>query len=171
MTPDRIVDRREPDPSTLTTAQLLREVANMKELIATLFAGVKEMTTEKFAAFETQLVLIERQRIEQKADTEKAVQAALSAAKEAVKEQTTASGLAIGKAETSTAEQLKQLNITIGTAVAGVNMSLNDVKERVVKMESVKQGGHDWSVMAISVAGLLFTIIAVVFAVYVSTHK
>lgn len=86
---------------------------------------------------------MERQRVEQKKDTKDAVDAALAAAKEAVKEQTTASERAIAKSENSTAEQLKQLNTTFATAIGGVTANHDDLKERVGRIEAIKQGGQE----------------------------
>jgi hypothetical protein len=108
------------------------------------------------------LELIERQRVEQKADTEKAVQAALSAAKEAVKEQTTAFALATDKSERSMTEQLKQLNVTFTTAIGGAMDLLNDLKERVGKMESLKQGGREASSALYAFAGFVLVLLTLV---------
>jgi ABC-type transporter MlaC component len=128
------------DPTILTTEQLLREVANAVLLLESKIAGKEEVTAERLSSVETQFSLIERQRVEQKADTEKAVQAALSAAKEAVKEQTAASDKSITKSETATAEQLRQLTVTFDTAIKGLTDILSDTKDRVGKIESRKEG-------------------------------
>jgi len=72
-----------------------------RELLNERITALRSLTDERFAS-------AEHQRIEQKQDTKAAVDAALSAAKEAVKEQTTASGLSISKSETATREQLAQ---------------------------------------------------------------
>ena len=143
-----------PDPTVLTTEQLLREIRNSEKLTDAKIDGIELVRDEKFRATKAncdeqfksvgvQLSLVERQRVEQKADTKAAVDAALAAAKEAVKEQTTASGLSIAKSETATSEQLKQLTVTFTTAISGVTSTINDLKDRVVTIESVRQGGKD----------------------------
>lgn len=132
-----------PDPSSLTTEQLQREIANLKDWVQSRITGMNDIIEERFKSVTTQLQLLEKQRVEQKADTEKAVQAALSAAKEAVKEQTAASDKSIQKSETATAEQLKQQGTTTITAIAGVTQSVGDLKDRVGNIESEKKGGKE----------------------------
>ena len=169
----------EPDPSTLTTAQLLREIEILRgsiddkvearqremlvaqELSEAKLRGEIELTAQRFDAFTGQLELIERQRVEQKSDTKAAVDAALIAQKEAVQEQTIASGLSIAKSEAATAKQLDQQSVTFTTAISGVtknssdqkdafNVSIADLKERlgaldlkVGGIESNKQGAQE----------------------------
>jgi hypothetical protein len=130
------------DPSALTTAQLLRSIATLKELMLTLFTGQENVMREKFASFDTQLGLIERQRVEQKEDTKTAVDAALQAQKEAVREQTTASERAIAKSESAVTKQLDQQTITVNTAFTGVGDGMNDLKDRVSKVENVAAGAR-----------------------------
>ena len=81
-----------------------------------------DLTTERFNA-------AERLRVEQKKDTKDAVDAALSAAKEAVKEQTTASERSIAKSEGATSKQLDQIQETFTTAIDGLRRSIDDLKE------------------------------------------
>ena len=143
-----------PDPTILTTEALQREVGQLKELSNTSIAALDER-------MELQFSLVERQRVEQKSDTALAVNAALSAAKEAVKEQTLASGLAINKSEVATAEQLKQLNATINTAISGVSSALMDVKTRVERIENIKQGARESVTGIYAALGGLAAVVAV----------
>jgi hypothetical protein len=94
--------------------------------------GLKDLIRAEFSS-------VERHRVEQKADTRAAVQAAFLAAKEAVKEQTLASEKAISKSEKATADQLGQLNATFTAAVRGVEGSVDDLKGRIGKIESRKE--------------------------------
>ena len=123
------VSKPQPDPTVLTTEQLLREISNAITLVDSPVKRVEDVTLERLVSVEKQFTLIERQRVEQKLDTEKAVAAALSAAKEAVKEQTTASEKSITKSETATAEQLRQLTATFTTALNGISEIIADLKE------------------------------------------
>jgi hypothetical protein len=100
----------------------------------------KERLEEKFIALHRELELVERYRVEQKADTEKAVQAALSAAKEAVQEQTAASSLATAKSEATTTSSIEQLGGTFTTAFEGFRRELGDLKDRLTSMESQRIG-------------------------------
>ena len=94
-----------------------------RELLNERITALRSLTDERFAS-------AEHQRIEQKQDTKAAVDAALSAAKEAVKEQTTASGLSISKSETATREQLAQQQQTFTTAIEGLRRSIDELKDR-----------------------------------------
>ena len=136
-----------------------REHATLQELVETLLQGASQISSEKFHSIETQLNLVERQRVEQKKDTKDAVDAALQAAKEAVKEQTTASERAIAKSEAATNKQLEQLNVTFATAIKGVTDLLNDTKERVAKVESLKQGGRETMAGIYALGGFLVTLL------------
>ncbi len=100
----------------------------------------KQIYSERFVSVERQLALVESQRVEQKADTKNAVDAALTAQKEAVREQTLASEKAIAKSDASTTKQLDQLAITFNTAINAVSESLSDVKGKVTVLESIKLG-------------------------------
>lgn len=123
-----------PDPTSLTTEALHREVSQLRELLETFVQGENKVTGERFASITTQLNLIERQRVEQKMDTKQAVDAALAAAKEAVKEQTTASERAIAKSETATTKSIDQLGDKFDTAVDGLRREIGDLKERISKV-------------------------------------
>lgn len=135
---ERSVERSgKSDPTTLTTQALRREIGLLRELIEAKFDSMKDIQHEKFGAIDKRFDLVEQQRLEQKADTKAAVDAALTAQKEAVKEQTTASELAISKSENATAKQLEQLGATFQTTIGGVTTIVGDLKERVLRTESV----------------------------------
>jgi len=136
----------------------------LKEYLLGEIISNRELALEQLESVGLQFSLIEKQRLEQKLDTEKAVSAALAAAKEAVKEQTAASEKAINKSELSTTEQLKQLNVTLTTAIAGVVASINDVKERVGKIESIKEGSHSQRVNMQAAVALLIALLGLVVA-------
>ena len=144
-----------PDPTTLTTDAIRREMNALKELLSqriedrdreevTLnrerteqFDALKEVLTQRLTSMgdlvDEKFASAERQRIEQKADTKAAVDAALTAQKEAVKEQTTASERAIAKSETATTKQLEQQQVTVSTAVDALRRAIDEVKERAVE--------------------------------------
>jgi len=141
--PENRGSRPVPDPTILTTEQLDRAIASLKEIIETRIGGMEEIFDEKFISVNERFALVERQRVEQKEDTKAAVDAAFSAAKEAVREQTNASERAIAKSETATKEQLNQLTNTFSTAIEGVNNSIGDLKDRTGKIESIRQGASE----------------------------
>ena len=149
--------RPNPDPTALTTQALFREVAQLRELFNTKIDtitqtveaslanssnarnGVREILDQKIDAvtvlYEAKLDLIERQRVEQKSDTAAAVQAALSAAKEAVKEQTNASERSIAKSEAATSKQLEAQQVTTASAAGELRRSIDDLKERIAEVD------------------------------------
>jgi len=142
-----------PDPTVLTTQALYREIEQLegqvnrrmeaihaelnsrletlKEERTVLLKGLTDLEQEKFNRVEQQFELVERQRVEQKKDTKDAVDAALTAQKEAVREQTAASEKAIVKSETATNKLLEQLADTFRTEASSLRRSIDEVKERI----------------------------------------
>jgi hypothetical protein len=182
-----------PDPTTLTTEALRREVASLQVLIEQRIKAVQDLqdeklntlaqelegraqscvqamesirdvvdanqkgglalTDEKFNRVAQQFELVESQRVEQKVDTKSAVDAALIAQKEAVREQTAAFALATAKSEGSFSKQLEQQADTFGTATEALRRSIDDVKERIAEVDikvnavtSEKRGATDYRV-------------------------
>lgn len=161
-------DRPPSDPSELTTAQILRETAILRELLETNVNGIGAVAEQKFQAVDRQFELVERMRVEQKKDTKDAVDAALTAQKEAVKEQTQAFALATAKSETAMSEQLKAQSSTFGAGITALTDAHNDTKDRVSRIESTKAGGS--SMIAGIVAGVS-VLISIVMAIYAMTGR
>lgn len=166
-----------PDPTVLTTQQLLREAANIREWTKALHDSGRGVTAEQFRSIETQLALIERQRVEQKADTKNAVDAALAAAKEAVQEQTKASAEAIGKSEALTKTQLEQLAVQFQTGITGIADKFDDMKDRVVRIETAKHTestGRDQSRldvgMIVGISAALIAIIGLIVTIFLAVQ-
>jgi len=169
-----------PDPTVLTTEQLLREIGRLEKLLETSINGVEKLVVEKFVSVGSTFTLIERQRVEQKEDTAKAVAAALAAAKEAVNEQKDAQERASTKTETAFDGQLKQLSATFGQWQAGQSTVVDDLKARVVAMESWRLGGQEqrqearggaaanWQIVAVVVSVLSVLAVIVMFAISAS---
>ena len=161
-----------PDPTVLTTEALQREVEAVKDLInitgdrfhteiVQARDAHEESVRQRFIAVEREFELTERYRVEQKKDTKDAVDAALAAAKEAVREQTLASEKSILKSETATSEQLRQLTVTFTTAIAGVNDKFDDLKDRVNRIEGLKQGGKEAYAAIYAFAGFIVALIII----------
>lgn len=140
MTEQRDVDEGRkpvPDPTVLTTQALLREVASLKELLQSQDYGQRREVAELKELLQSQILGIdrritekfdglERRRLEQKKDTEDAVEAALTAQKEAVT-----------KSEIATGKQIEQLQTTLNVAVGDLRRTIDDVKERVTEVASI----------------------------------
>lgn len=151
-----------PDPTVLTTQALYREVAALRELIEQRIRALAEETNaERVATRATiteairartildeevqrrtdlQFRLVEQQRVEQKKDTKDAVDAALTAQKEAVREQTAASALAIGKSEAATSKALEQLGVTFKTEIESLRRSIDENKDGLNALVNQKLG-------------------------------
>jgi SMC interacting uncharacterized protein involved in chromosome segregation len=142
---DATGSRPVPDPTVLTTEALHREINSSYALTTAKIESLEKVMLQKFSAVEEQLQLVERQRVEQKKDTKDAVDAALTAQKEAVREQTTASERAIAKSEAATTKQMDQQRLTFETAIKSVTDLMNEVKERITRIESVKIGWSEQS--------------------------
>ena len=132
-----------PDPTVLTTAQLLRQIQGLNALMEAKFSGYRESNDSRFDGITREFSLIESRRVEQKIDTKVAVDAALSAAEKAVREQTVASEKSIIKSETSSAEQSKQQNATFTASIKGVQDTVVDLKERFSKLENTRLGATE----------------------------
>lgn len=140
-----------PDPSTLTTEQLLREIDRVIALMQAEMIGGWGLRDAKFDAIAAEFRMIESRRVEQKIDTkgavdtalansDKAVTNALTAADKAFREQTSTLEKAIIKSETSSVEQSKQQNATLTTSIAAVTNIVADLKERVNRIENQRLG-------------------------------
>jgi predicted transcriptional regulator len=147
-----------PDPSILTTAQLLRELANQKELVDATVGPIisrldvmdrsidskvthlRELHDEKFVSIDKQFDERDVRTDLLATGTKIAVDAALQAAKEAVGEQNKSSALAIAKSETATTKQIDQLQTLIQTNNDATNDKINDIKARLDRGEGGKTG-------------------------------
>lgn len=159
-----------PDPTLLTTEQLLREVAALRELVESDIEGLESIVSEKFRSVDQQLELVERQRVEQKADTKAAVDAALTAQKEAVKEQTTASDRAIAKSEASMTKQLEQLQATFAASIKSLADTLDDLKGRTGTIEAIKQGGRESMSGVYALIASIVGVVGLIIAAFVATR-
>lgn len=162
-----------PDPSVLTTEQMLLGVENLEKLTAALRSGEVGVIVAKIDSIRREMAILETHRLELKADSEKAlstamiaaekaVQAALAAAEKARDQQTIASQLATTKAENAFTEQLRQQKETFTIAIAAVTTGFNDMKAMLGELRAERRGGREQitehrasSSQAIAVAGVL----------------
>lgn len=154
-----------PDPTRLTSEQLHREIAALKSLLDERLKGMDVLVDEKFASIEKQFTLIERQRVEQKIDGERAIAAALQAAKEAVQEQTTASEKAINKSESATIKSIDALGEKFDTAFEGQRRDIDAMGQRVTSLEASKVGGKEASTGIYALAAFILVVLLIAGAV------
>lgn len=146
-----------PDPSTLTTAQINREVAGLREILEArmdgmdarfvqlhvefdkvpVFAGkivqnLKELHGEKFQSIQTQFTERDTRTEQTSRDSKVAVDAALSAAKEAVSAQTIASQREILKSETATTKQIDSILSLIQSNTKASDDKIDSIKSLIM---------------------------------------
>jgi len=118
-------DRRPvPDPTVLTTQALYREVSALQELIEQSIRGTREVIDQQFYKVEQQFELIERQRVESKADARAALEAAFAASKEAT-----------NKSEESFTKQIDQLANSFADTQAAQQARVDELKERITDVD------------------------------------
>jgi hypothetical protein len=154
-----------PDPTTLTTEQLRRELSALREILTARLDGmdratsllsetvnrtptviqteishVRELVEEKFSSVDQRFD--ERDvRTDQAAKASKeALDAALLAAKELVSQQNEANAAAADKAEQSTIKQIDQIGIRIDTMQKALDDRLTELKERIDRGEGSDSG-------------------------------
>lgn len=140
-TVDPTLNVRELVVAAMTRQDDLR--GEQEKLLTAKLHGHIQLVDSKLDAIAHEFDLVEGRRQEQKVDTKTAVDAALSAAKDAVKEQAAASEKAILKSETGAVEQSKANAVNFNSQLKAVDGTLSDLKERVVKIESMKLGGQE----------------------------
>lgn len=189
--------RPDPDPTLLTTQQLLREMANLKELVfsrlqemdkavqllqanadksptiavvAQQLHGLQQLHQEKFDGIEKQFKERDTRTEETAALNQKAIDAALQAAKELVAQQNASNALAIGKNETTTIKQLDGINTLIALKDAANQSRYDDLKERQSLNEGRSKGiGDGWGYL-VGGLGIVISIITVVVLLLKQAH-
>jgi hypothetical protein len=162
-----------PDPTTLTNTLVATAVKALDDRITARMDGTDKYIDERFKALTESLAIFkiavdERFKLgdvqTEKAarDVKSAVDAAFAAAKEAVGEQNKSNALSIAKSEVSTTKQIDQLNDNLRLSVKNSDDKFNDLKERVVAIES-RTGGHNdsfaWMIAIVSVAAALALVV------------
>jgi phosphate uptake regulator len=154
-----------PDPTTLTTAQLLRELGSLRELIGARLDAADEATRlrsesfkqipqdvqaeiahlraladEKFASVFRMFEERDVRTALSSAAADQALNAALQAAKELVTAQGEASAAAAVKSETSFTKQIDQIGTIIQTLEKAMGDRLTEIKERIDRGEGQGTG-------------------------------
>ena len=135
---------------------------------------LKTLHNEKFGSIQVQFIERDVRTEQTSRDSKVAVDAALQAAKEAVEKQNTSSALAIAKSESATTKQIDTQGILITTATtslneridaasATMNSKIDDLKDRMNRIEGGASGGHQAYGYIIGVAGSLIGLIALLF--------
>lgn len=176
--------RPNPDPSTLTTDQLLREISHIKDTVD----SAKEIIDTRLNAMDTALKLLQAfadkspttaavaqsvlelaKLVDEKftsidrrfQDKDKAVDAAFAAAKEAVAEQNKSNALSITKSEAAFTKQLDGMNSSIAATTKTTDDKFVDLKDRITTIEGRSTGHGDIWGYIIGAVGILAAVIAI----------
>lgn len=153
-----------PDPTSLTTAQLFREVSALKEIIDSRIESLMSRYNERFSSINMRFS--ERDiRLEQATrDASVAIGAALNAAKEAA-----------AKSDASTIKQIDQQATMIDSTTRALDSKITDLKDRMFRYESTeaslvgsRQGVQAGIGVLLGLMGVLMAIISMAVALY---HK
>ena len=132
-----------PDPTKLTTEQLDREVASLKEIIFTRLAGMEALSGQRLDEIQRQFLdQSEKFGVITQASKE-AVEKALASAKEAIVEQNRASDLATTKSEANFTKAIDQQRQIIESQSKSNDVQVGDIKERLNKLEGMALGKFD----------------------------
>ncbi len=171
-----------PDPTFLTTQQLLRELTNLKEVM---FARLDAMDKaiillqdtanrsptinevflqheERFTAIGLQFRERDVRSERESRDNKVAVDAAFAAQKEAAAKQDEANQKAIDKSEKATNDSINKLGEVVKASTQALADKIDDVKGRLTAMESRTKGGSEvWGLIVglIGVAGVITGIV------------
>lgn len=132
--------RPRPDPTLLTTEQLHREIAALREFVLGEIRHVGDTQTILFEGVRREFEAVAQRTAEQKSDTGKALDAALQSARDAVALQTEAFAIATAKSEAATTKQIDALGTLVDKSSDAKDEKINDLKTRLDRLEAQKEG-------------------------------
>ena len=179
-----------PDPTLLTTQQLMSAISALKELLFTRLdamdkavvllsdtvnrvptdttkqvSHLKELHEEKFAGIQRQFEERDVRAEQESRNNKVSLDAALQAAKEAVGKQNESFALSIAKSEASTMKQMEQQGQLIASSNNGLESKISDLKDRVTAIESKGVGQLSATTAHVTSSRDAWGIVAVVVAI------
>jgi hypothetical protein len=162
-----------PDPTTLTTAQLFREITNLRLQMEHDLAALRAIIETRLDGYDKAITLLQKaadrvpSEVETKvgqlqalhaekfrsiegqfASSKTALDSALQSSEKSNAEKNALQALAISKAETSVAEQLKGINSAISNVERIQNDKVLAIKERLDRTEGQSNGfGISWGII------------------------
>lgn len=143
---------------------LLQQIFDSQpKIIDDKIGNLQTLHEEKFRSIEVQFLERDTRTETTARDSKVAVDAALSAAKEAVGEQNKSSALAIAKSEAATTKQIDQMGTLVGTTTSGLNDKIADVKDRITRIESNSIGHREGFTTTTAIVGIAIGAIGLLF--------
>ena len=141
-----------PDPTTLTTEQLRREITALREILETRFAGLEKVLALAQAHLDTQHAAIitgvssTERLIDAKLNAQRevanerfsAIEMQFQAQKEAAVAQNDSNAIAIGKSEAAFSKQLDQHGVLLQTMEQSVIDKITDIRSRLDRGEGTE---------------------------------
>lgn len=192
-----------PDPTILTTEQLIRAVQAERDYVdgkvelllerlrgidnatillnetvnrvptetQTAVGRLQDLTDEKFRSVSLQFKERDTRSERESRDNKVAVDAAFAAQKEAASEKDKANTLAITKSEVGTLETINKLERLFTTKNDGLSDKIDDLKDRIGRLESVKVGSQQAYAGLYVAVGLVIAVISIAVSILIATHK
>lgn len=149
-----------PDPTSLTTDQLRREIMALRELQESRMDGERRLNEERFHGIETQFLERDKRTEQTTHDNKVAVDAAFAAAKEAVGEQNKSNAASITKSEAAFTKQIDQTGVLLNAVAKATDEKIEDLKTRLTTIESRKSGGVEVWGYVFGAVGILIALAA-----------
>ena len=155
-----------PDPSILTTEQMLLAIQNLEKLTDLSDRSIAKEVEIQFKAWQREMDLRESHRKELKEDSrtfteairvsqETAVNAALAAAEKARDKESTVTQLANDKTALSNSDQLKLQGDRFSADIANATAGVNEVKTMIRELQAEKRGGKELALALYGFVGFL----------------
>lgn len=173
MTDQKIITggKPDPDPTILTTENLRREIANLKDLLFAQIAASKDLvlselnaeiavTQERFIGIATQFLERDKRTDQLSLADKTAVAAALQAAKEAVGAQNISNSVALTKMEDNFTKLIDQGQAQLQLMASNLDDKINDLKSRIDTREGQSTGKDNLWGYIVGVAGILIAFAA-----------
>jgi len=130
-------------------------------------ANLGAIVEEKFHSIDGQFRERDTRSERESRDNKVAVDAAFAAQKEAASEQNKSNTLAISKSEVATQETINKLSELFRTTTDALGANISDLKDRVNRMESIRQGGTEARAGLSSGAGAIAAVGTIILAAIV----
>lgn len=153
------------DPSELTTNLILREVNHIRELLEARVAAIENAIIVAHGDLVRVPTEVDKQISNLRAQMEEkfnVVNCKVEAAEKATNKQDETFTHAIDKSESATSKQIDSLGDTLKTEVSGLRVQIDDVKQRLTKIEGMNLGARETATVTRTGNSFIVAVIGVV---------